>query len=216
MDNLMNVDWTILLGVGLLALAGLGVAAYFILRRMFDRAADRVSDHIGRVLAELVTKAAVTPVGRRTAAGARAATGRWTHMGAYAAAEGISEEQARRQFAQSIERTARLMDSAITLPIVGPVGLDALLGLFPVAGDALSAAVSVSLIARSIRYGVPNEIIARMLGNVLIDMLLGAVPLVGDVGDILFRANLRNVALLREYLGDEARNTIDVTPIRST
>jgi hypothetical protein len=136
-------------------------------------------------------------------------------MGAYAATEGISEDQARRQFAQSIERTARLMDSAVTLPIVGPVGLDALLGLFPVAGDALSAAVSVSLIARSLKYGVPPEIIARMLGNVLIDMLLGAVPVVGDLGDILFRANLRNVALLREYLGDEARNTIDVTPVRS-
>jgi hypothetical protein len=210
------VDWTLLLGVGLLALAGVGIAAYFILRRMFDRAADHVSEHIGRVLAELATKASVTPVGRRTPTGARATAGRWTHMGAYAAAEGISEDQARRQFSQSIERTARLMDSAITLPIVGPVGLDALLGLFPVAGDALSAAVSVSLIARSIRYGVPNEIIARMLGNVLIDMLLGAVPLVGDLGDILFRANLRNVALLREYLGDEARNTIDVTPIRSS
>jgi hypothetical protein len=215
MDNLISVDWTILLGVGLLALAGVGVAAYFILRRMFDRAADRVSDHIGRVLAELVTKPSGTPAGRRTAAGARAAGGRWTHMGAYAATEGISEDQARRQFAQSIERTARLMDSAVTLPIVGPVGLDALLGLFPVAGDALSAAVSVSLIARSLKYGVPPEIIARMLGNVLIDMLLGAVPVVGDLGDILFRANLRNVALLREYLGDEARNTIDVTPVRS-
>ena len=124
----------------------------------------------------------------------------------------MSEEQARRQFAQSIERTARLMDAWVKLPVVGPVGLDALLGLFPVVGDTLAAAISISLIARSLKYGIPSEIIARMLGNVLFDLLLGAIPGVGDVADMWFRSNLRNIELLREYLGDEARNTIDVTP----
>ena len=58
----------------------------------------------------------------------------------------------------------------------------------------------------------PREIIARMLANVLVDMLVGAVPVVGDLADIWFRANQRNVTLLREYLGDEAREIIDVTP----
>jgi hypothetical protein len=86
--------------------------------------------------------------------------------------------------------------------------------LFPVAGDATSAAVSVLLVARSIKYGIPREIIARMLANVLIDLLMGTIPLAGDLADIWFRANARNVALLREYLGDEARNTIDITATR--
>jgi hypothetical protein len=72
--------------------------------------------------------------------------------------------------------------------------------------------VSVMLIARSLKYGIPREIIARMLANVLLDLLVGAIPIAGDLADIWFRANARNVALLREYLGDEARNTIDVTP----
>jgi len=73
-----------------------------------------------------------------------------------------------------------------------------------VAGDAASAAVSVSLIAKSVRYGIPREIITKMLANVLVDLVLGAIPLVGDLADIWFKANERNVALLREYLGDEA------------
>ena len=202
--------------VALAVVAAVGVAGYFVLRRIFERASAQMADHIGRVLAELAAKAATTRVGQQTETAARAAAGRFTHLGAYAAAEGISEEQALREFSQSIERTARIMDSAVTLPIIGPVGLDAVLGLFPVAGDTIAAAVSISLIAKSLKYGVPREIIARMLGNVLFDLLLGAFPIVGDVADMWFRSNARNVALLREYLGDEARNTIDVTPTRVT
>lgn len=205
-------DWLLILGTTLLVLAAAGVAAYFVLRRLFERASARIADHIGRVLAELAGRTATTRVGRSTGSAARAATGGFTHLGAYAAAEGISEEEARRQFVRSIERTARLMDAWVKLPVVGPVGLDALLGLVPVVGDTVAAAISISLIARSLRYGVPDDIIARMLGNVLFDLLLGAIPGVGDVADMWFRSNLRNLELLREYLGDEARNTIDVTP----
>ena len=83
------------------------------------------------------------------------------------------------------------------------------------AGDTISAGVSVWLIARSLRYGVPSDVIARMLANVLVDLLVGAVPVVGDLADIWFRANERNISLLREYLGDEARDVIDVTPVQS-
>lgn len=205
-------DWLLILGTTLLVLAAAGVAAYFVLRRLFERASARIADHIGRVLAELAGRTATTRVGRSTGSAARAATGGFTHLGAYAAAEGISEEEARRQFVRSIERTARLMDAWVKLPVVGPVGLDALLGLVPVVGDTVAAAISISLIARSLKYGVPDDIIARMLGNVLFDLLLGAIPGVGDVADMWFRSNLRNLELLREYLGDEARNTIDVTP----
>jgi hypothetical protein len=157
-------------------------------------------------------------VGQRGYSSARDAArriGRVSRLGAYAAAEGMSEEQARREFADSIERTARLMDAAIKLPVIGGVGLDALLGLVPVAGDVLSAAISVSLIARSLKYGVPPEIIARMLANVLLDMMIGAVPVAGDMADMWFRANMRNVNILREYLAQEAGDIIDVTAVRT-
>ena len=198
--------------VGIAVLGVAAIAAFFLLRRLFERASNRMADDIGRVLAELSGHAVATPAGRRAASATRAAAGRFTHLGAYAAAEGMSEEAARREFAESIERVARIMDSAFRLPIVGPIGLDAALGLFPVAGDTVSAAISMTLIARSLKYGVPREIIVRMLANVLVDMLVGAVPVVGDLADIWFRANERNVTLLREYLGDEARDIIDVTP----
>ena len=206
-------DFLLQLAIALIVLAAAAGAGYFILRRLFDRASARMADHIGRVLAQLAGRAATTRAGQRTESAARGAAGRFTHLGAYAAAEGVSEDQARREFARSIERLARVMDSAVNLPVIGPVGLDALLGLFPVVGDTVAAAVSISLIARSLKYGIPREIIAQMLGNVLFDLLLGAVPGVGDLADIWFRSNTRNVALLRKYLGDEARNTIDVTPV---
>jgi hypothetical protein len=200
--------------VALLIISAAGAIGFVVLRRVFERASHRAADEMGRVLSELSGRAAGTPLGRRTGAAAQAAAGAFTNVAAYAAAEGISEDAARREFADSIERIARIMDNAVKIPIIGRVGLDAVLGLFPVAGDATSAAVSVLLIARSLKYGIPREIIARMLGNVLIDLLMGAIPLAGDLADIWFRANSRNVALLREYLGDEARNTIEVTATR--
>ena len=172
-----------------------------VLRRLFERASNRVADDIGRVLADLSGRAAATPAGQHAAAAARTAA-RLSHLGAYAAAGGMSEDAARREFAQSIERIARIMDSAVRIPIIGPVGLDAALGLFPVAGDTVSAAVSVVLIARSLKYGVPQDIIARMLANVLLDLLLGSLPIAGDLADMWFRANERNVRLLRDFLRD--------------
>ena len=207
-------DFLVGVALGIAALAVAAIAGFFILRRVFERASHRMADDIGRVLAELSGRAVATPAGRRAASATRATADRLTHLGAYAAAEGMSEEAARREFAQSIERIGRLMDSAFRLPVVGPIGLDAALGLFPVAGDAISAAIAIALIGRSLRYGIPREIIARMLANVLVDLLVGAVPVAGDLADIWFRANERNITLLREYLGDEARDVIDVTPER--
>jgi hypothetical protein len=206
-------EFLIGLALGGVVLAGVAVAGFFVLRRIFDRTAHRVADDIGRVLADISGRAAATSQGRRAEAAARSAAGRFSNIGAYAAAEGISEDAARKEFAESIERLARLMDSAVRLPILGPVGLDAALGLFPVAGDAISAAIAVSLIARSLKYGVPRDILARMLANVLVDLLVGSVPVVGDIADVWFKANLRNVELLREYLKSDARDIIDVTPI---
>lgn len=202
------------IAVSVLIVAGLGVAGYFILRKLFERVADRVADRIGATLTDLAGRAVKPSAARRGGPGPRPATPRLSHLGAYAKAEGVSEDAARREFVDSIERIARLMDGAVRLPVIGPVGLDAVLGLFPVAGDVVSGGVAVLLIAKSLKYGVPHDVIARMLANVLIDVIVGAVPVAGDLADMWFRANIRNVAILREYLESEANDIIDVTAQR--
>ena len=92
------------------------------------------------------------------------------------------------------------MDSAIRLPVLGPVGLDALISMVPVVGDLAAGALSLTLVARSLRYGPPAALVSKMLANVLTDMLLGAIPVVGVLADIWFKANERNATLMREYL----------------
>jgi hypothetical protein len=203
------MEFLAVLAVGVLVLTAAGIAGYFILRRLFERAADRVADHIGATLADLAGRAVgPRPRGRAPAAPSRPA--RLTHIGAYARAEGLSEDAARREFADSIERIARLMDAAVRVPVVGPIGLDAVLGLFPVAGDLISGGIAVLLIGKSLKYGVPHDVIARLLANVLFDVVIGAVPVAGDLADIWFRANTRNVAILRDYLESDASDIIDV------
>jgi Domain of unknown function (DUF4112) len=203
------MDFLAVLAIGVLVLTAVGVAGYFILRRVFERAADRVADHIGQTLADLAGRA-IGPRQRGRSAASPAKPARLTRLGAYARAEGLSEDAARREFADSIERIARLMDAAVRVPVVGPVGLDAVLGVFPVAGDVISGSIAVLLIAKSLKYGVPHDVIARMLANVLFDVIIGAVPVAGDLADIWFRANTRNVAILRDYLELEASDIIDV------
>lgn len=189
--------------VGLVAIAAAGVAGYFVLRWLFIRASERVTRHLAEGLEQLTRVVVSTKAGQATATATRVAAQRLTRLAAFAAAEHISEDAARREFSQSIERIARIMDSAVKLPLIGPVGLDAVLGLFPFIGDATSAAVSVSIIAKSLKYGVPREIITRMLVNVLFDLMLGAIPVAGDVVDMWYRANTRNVELLRAYQNED-------------
>ena len=100
------------------------------------------------------------------------------------------------------------MDSAITLPIIGRVGLDAVLDLIPVFGNFAGAAVSLTLIARTLQYGPPPSLVSKMLSNVLVDVILGGIPVIGPLVDIWFRANDRNAALMREFLDIEARDRI--------
>ena len=116
------------------------------------------------------------------------------------AGNGIDVSEADRRFGLYIDRYARLMDSAIRLPLLGPVGLDAIISMVPVVGDLAAGALSLTLVARSLRYGPPPALVSKMLANVLTDLLLGAIPFVGVLADIWFRANDRNAALMREFL----------------
>lgn len=99
------------------------------------------------------------------------------------------------------QRVATLLDDAITIPGVNvKVGLDPLVGLLPVSGDAITAACSLYIVAEAVRCGVPWTTTARMLCNVALDLVVGSVPIVGDAFDVVWKANRRNVDLFERAL----------------
>ncbi len=114
----------------------------------------------------------------------------------FAAAGSTREERLAR-----IDALARLLDTAFIIPGTGVrFGLDALIGLVPGIGDAITTAVALYIVNEARALGASRLLIARMLVNVALDGVVGAVPLVGDMFDVAFRANRRNIALLREHL----------------
>lgn len=107
-----------------------------------------------------------------------------------------------------LDSLARVMDSAFALPLIGTrVGADALLNLLPGAGVIVAKGLSAYLVWEAYRLGVPRAVIARMVGNVVVDLGISVVPVAGWVGDVFFRANLRNVALLRGHLSGKHAGT---------
>jgi len=169
------------LTVAFVVVAALSVAGFFVTRWMFIRTAERMSHSIDR---------------RVGGAAAHALT----RLASYARATGIDLAEADRRFGMYIDRSARLLDSAVTLPVIGPVGLDVVISMVPVVGDVVAGGMSLTLVGRSLRYGPPAALVSKMLANVLTDVVIGAVPVVGVLGDIWFRANDRNAALMRAYL----------------
>jgi Domain of unknown function (DUF4112) len=99
-----------------------------------------------------------------------------------------------------LDALARLFDTAFVIPGTNVrFGIEALLRLAPGIGDAAASALSCYLLYEAHRLGVPTRILARMLLNVAIEGLMGTVPLAGDAFDVAFRANRRNVKILRDY-----------------
>jgi hypothetical protein len=100
-----------------------------------------------------------------------------------------------------LEAVGKLMDGAFVIPGTSTrVGLDALIGLVPGIGDLVSGLVSSYLIWEARRLGVSRWVLTRMAANTLLDTTIGAIPLAGDVFDVMFRANMKNMALLRQHL----------------
>lgn len=116
------------------------------------------------------------------------------------AAPTFEEELAR------LDRLALLLDSKWGIPGTRlTFGLDALAGLIPGAGDIATGLVSAHIIREATRLGIPKPLLARMVGNVALDVVVGTVPLLGSVFDLFFKANRRNMRLLRRYLEERAR-----------
>ncbi len=97
----------------------------------------------------------------------------------------------------------RLMDGLFEIPILGRrAGLDALLGLVPVVGDMASAGIGLYLVFEARELGASRWLQTRMIGNLLLDFAVGAVPVLGDFFDVLYRAHYRNLRMLQRELGE--------------
>jgi len=103
-----------------------------------------------------------------------------------------------------LERLSRLLDSQWRIPGTGlTFGLDGVAGLVPGIGDAATGAISAWIVYTAWRLGATRGIMGRMVANVAIDTAVGAIPLAGSLFDFFFKANNRNMALLRRHLGEK-------------
>lgn len=94
---------------------------------------------------------------------------------------------------------AWLMDNSIPLPGGYRIGVDAIVGLVPGIGDAIGALISAYIVNEARSMGAPRSVLLRMMSNVMIETVIGAIPFAGDLFDAAFKANSRNLALLARY-----------------
>lgn len=103
---------------------------------------------------------------------------------------------------ERLERLAELLDSRFRVPGTDMrFGLDPLLGLVPVLGDAVAAIISIFIVLRLANLGVSRFTQARMLLNIVLDFGIGSVPVIGDILDVAYKVNIKNIALARRNLG---------------
>lgn len=118
---------------------------------------------------------------------------------------------------ERIARFARSMDTAFRIPLTNVrFGADAVISLVPILGDTVAAGLGLFVVNEARKLGVPYHKIARMVGNLGIDALFGATPVVGTIFDVYFKAHLRNIDIILDhfdYRQDDLRTDMkDVTP----
>jgi hypothetical protein len=106
-----------------------------------------------------------------------------------------------------VEALARWLDYAFVLPGGFRFGLAGVIGLIPGVGDVFDGLVSLYIVVRAIRLKIPSVAITRMLVNVGIEALAGSIPFIGDLFDIVFKANRRNYLLLQSHMSQPARQS---------
>jgi hypothetical protein len=107
-----------------------------------------------------------------------------------------------------IGRVTHVLDELVSVPGTSiKVGLDPVIGVIPIAGDALAALVGVWVILEASRFGIPRVVLGRMVANLVVDLGIGAIPLIGDAYDLFFRSNSRNLDLFRRHALDPGAST---------
>jgi Domain of unknown function (DUF4112) len=100
-----------------------------------------------------------------------------------------------------LRRLSYLLDNAIPIPGTNyRLGLDPLLGLIPGGGDTVGALLSVYIVARSASLGLPADTLRRMVFNIIVELLAGTIPVLGDIFDVTWRSNVRNMKLLEAHV----------------
>jgi biotin transporter BioY len=98
------------------------------------------------------------------------------------------------------EKLVQLMDDQFKIPFLNfRFGIDPIIGLVPWAGDLISFVISSLIISAFVRNGVPFLVILRMIANIVLDLIVGGIPVLGSVWDFFFKANRKNLKLAREY-----------------
>jgi hypothetical protein len=105
-----------------------------------------------------------------------------------------------------LDALAKLLDMAFILPGTNiRYGIDGLIGLIPVVGDIITTAISLWLVREARALGAPWHVTSRMLANVALDGVIGMVPVAGDAFDVMFRANVRNMRMLKRWMDKQPR-----------
>lgn len=103
---------------------------------------------------------------------------------------------------------ARVLDDLVAVPGTGRrVGIEPIVGLIPFAGDLVTAVVGAWVVLEASRFRLPRVVVARMVVNVLVDLAVGAVPILGDLLDFGIKANSRNLELFRRHARDPGAST---------
>lgn len=125
-----------------------------------------------------------------------------SRAGPHSADQRIAELKRREETQRRLRRLAKLMDSQARVPVLGlRIGADAVLGLVPGVGDVISGAIGAYLIYEAQRLGIPRSALLRMIANVVFDTAIGTIPVAGDIWDLFFRANDRNMQILARHVG---------------
>ncbi len=102
-----------------------------------------------------------------------------------------------------LDHSAEFLDNKFRIPGTNiRFGIDALIGLFPYVGDVLTFLFSGFLVIVMARYGISGKLVLKMLGNIWFDGMFGTVPIIGDIFDLRYKANLKNVNLVKEYIAE--------------
>jgi hypothetical protein len=125
----------------------------------------------------------------------------------------LTEEQRQTPQLRWVDSFSRVLDTRYRIPGTDiRFGLDFILGLIPGAGDIISLGMSGVLILTMARYGASSKVVTKMLGNVALDSLVGTIPLLGDIFDLAFKSNYRNLQLLKAHY-EEGQHQGSVGPV---